>query len=51
MNRSTRGSVYCHRCGCEIADPKPQQKWCQDCKKAVKAQQSQLDLSHEYNGG
>lgn len=39
MNRSTRGPVYCHRCGCEIADPKPRQKWCQDCKKAVKAQQ------------
>ena len=37
---AARTPVYCQRCGCEIDDPKPQQKWCQDCKKAVKAQQS-----------
>ena len=37
MNRSTRGPVYCHRCGCEIADPKPRQKYCADCYHAVKA--------------
>lgn len=37
---AARTQVYCQRCGCEIDDPKPQQKWCQDCKKAVKAQQS-----------
>lgn len=33
--------VYCQRCGCEIpGTPRQTQKWCQDCKKAVKAQQS-----------
>lgn len=37
---AARTQVYCQRCGCEIDDPKPQQKWCQDCKKAIKAQQS-----------
>lgn len=41
MNKeAVRTQVYCQRCGCEIDDPKPQQKWCQDCKKAIKAQQS-----------
>lgn len=38
--KAARTQVYCQRCGCEIDDPKPQQKWCQDCKKMVKAQQS-----------
>ena len=37
---AARTQVYCQRCGCEIDDPKPQQKWCPDCKKAIKAQQS-----------
>ena len=37
---AARTQVYCQRCGCKIDDPKPQQKWCQDCKKAIKAQQS-----------
>lgn len=37
---AARTQVYCQRCGCEIDDPKPRQKWCPDCKKAVKAQQS-----------
>ena len=37
---AARTQVYCQRCGCEIDDPKPQQKWCQDCKKAIRAQQS-----------
>ena len=33
--------VYCQRCGCEIpGTPRRTQKWCPDCKKAVKAQQS-----------
>lgn len=32
--------VYCQRCGVEIKDARPQQKWCADCKKAIKAQQS-----------
>ena len=32
--------VYCQRCGCEIPNATNSQKWCQDCKKAVKAQQS-----------
>lgn len=40
QKEAARTQVYCQRCGCEIDDPKPQQKWCQDCKKAVKAQQS-----------
>ena len=34
--------VYCQRCGCEIVNATThQQKWCPDCKKAIKAQQSQ----------
>ena len=33
--------VYCQRCGCEIpGTPRQTQKWCPDCKKAIKAQQS-----------
>ena len=32
--------VYCQRCGCEITNTTPRKKWCPDCKKAVKAQQS-----------
>ena len=32
--------VYCQRCGCEILGARQTQKWCPDCKKAVKAQQS-----------
>lgn len=33
--------VYCQRCGCEIPGaPRRTQKWCPDCKKAIKAQQS-----------
>lgn len=33
--------VYCQRCGCEIpGTPRQTQKWCPDCKKAVRAQQS-----------
>ena len=32
--------VYCQRCGCEIPNATRRQKWCQDCKKMVKAQQS-----------
>src|SRR5699024_3257210 len=40
QKEAARTQVYCQRCGCEIDDPKPQQKWCQDCKKAVKSQQS-----------
>ena len=36
----TRMPVYCQRCGCEIPNATNSQKWCQDCKKAVKAQQS-----------
>lgn len=33
--------VYCQRCGCEIpGTPRRTQKWCLDCKKAIKAQQS-----------
>lgn len=31
---------FCQRCGVEIKDARPQQKWCADCHKAVKAQQS-----------
>ena len=34
--------VYCQRCGCEIVNATtPRQKWCPDCKKAIKSQQSQ----------
>ena len=36
----TRMPVYCQRCGCEIPNATRRQKWCQDCKKAIKAQQS-----------
>ena len=33
--------VYCQRCGCEIpGTPRRTQKWCQDCIKAIKSQQS-----------
>lgn len=34
--------VYCQRCGCEIVNATThRQKWCPDCKKAIKSQQSQ----------
>lgn len=36
----TRTPVYCQRCGCEIPNATNNQKWCPDCKMAVKAQQS-----------
>lgn len=36
----TRTPVYCQRCGCEIPNATNSQKWCPDCKMAVKAQQS-----------
>ena len=36
----TRMPVYCQRCGCEIPNATNSQKWCPDCKMAVKAQQS-----------
>ena len=32
--------VYCQRCGCEILNATRRQKWCPDCIRAVKAQQS-----------
>ena len=32
--------VYCQRCGCEIPNATRRQKWCPDCIRAVKAQQS-----------
>ena len=32
--------VYCKRCGCEIQNTTRRQKWCPDCKKAIKSQQS-----------
>ena len=33
--------VYCQRCGCEIVNATThRQKWCPDCKKAIKSQQS-----------
>lgn len=37
---AARTPVYCKRCGCEIPDATHRQKWCPDCIKAVKAQQS-----------
>ena len=46
---AARTQVYCQRCGCEIDDPKPQQKWCPDCKKAVKAQQSRQSYLRRHN--
>ena len=32
--------VYCQRCGCEIPNATHQQKWCPDCIRAIKSQQS-----------
>lgn len=46
---AARTQVYCQRCGCEIDDPKPQQKWCPDCKMAVKAQQSRQSYLRRHN--
>ena len=41
---------FCHRCGVEIKNPKPQQKWCDDCHDAVKAmQQRQSVLRRKSN--
>ena len=40
QKEAARTQVYCQRCGVEIKDARPQQKWCADCKKAIKAQQS-----------
>lgn len=40
QKEAARTQVYCQRCGVEIKDARPQQKWCADCHKAVKAQQS-----------
>ena len=49
QKEAARTQVYCQRCGCEIDDPKPRQKWCQDCKKAVKAQQSRQSYLRRHN--
>ena len=35
---------FCHRCGVEIKNPKPQQKWCDDCHDAVKAMQQRQSV-------
>lgn len=32
----TRTPVYCQRCGCEITNTTHRQKWCLDCRRAVK---------------
>ena len=32
--------VYCQRCGCEIPNATRRQKWCPDCIRAIKSQQS-----------
>ena len=32
--------VYCQHCGCEITNTTHRQKWCPDCIKAIKSQQS-----------
>lgn len=32
--------VYCKRCGCEIPNATHRQKWCSDCIRAIKSQQS-----------
>ena len=45
----TRTPVYCQRCGCEIPNAPNNQKWCQDCKKAVKAQQSRQSYLRRHN--
>ena len=44
----TRTPVYCQRCGCEIPNAANSQKWCQDCKKAVKAQQSRQSYIRQH---
>ena len=45
----TRMPVYCQRCGCEIPNATNSQKWCQDCKKAIKAQQSRQSYLRRHN--
>ena len=37
---AARTQVYCQRCGCEIPNATRRQKWCPDCIKAIKSQQS-----------
>lgn len=42
QKEAARTPVYCQRCGCEIVNATThRQKWCPDCKKAIKSQQSQ----------
>ena len=45
----TRTPVYCQRCGCEIPNATNSQKWCPDCKMAVKAQQSRQSYLRRHN--
>ena len=45
----TRTPVYCQRCGCEIPNATNNQKWCPDCKMAVKAQQSRQSYLRRHN--
>lgn len=44
-----RMPVYCQRCGCEIPNATNSQKWCPDCKMAVKAQQSRQSYLRRHN--
>ena len=37
---AARTQVYCQRCGCEIPNATHRQKWCPDCIRAIKSQQS-----------
>ena len=37
---AVRTPVHCKRCGCEIPNATRRQKWCPDCIKAIKSQQS-----------
>ena len=41
--------VYCQRCGCEISNTTRQQKWCPDCIRAIKSQQSRQSYLRRHN--
>lgn len=45
----TRTPVYCQRCGCEIPNATRRQKWCPDCIRAIKSQQSRQSYLRRHN--
>lgn len=41
--------VYCQRCGCEITNTTHRQKWCSDCRRAVKTMRQAQSLQRKLD--